>query len=131
LKLAIAALIVGLAAAAAAQDAVGTRIGQSAGAAERLQGPLDGTWTLQDAWGRALFVFQIGDPPTGRPLSCAWRTPHGEPRPGKCQKKQGSLTITFEASGKRRVVLHLARGGVWRGELFVGKAGQPVSLRRR
>lgn len=131
MKLVIAALIVGLAPAAAAQDAVGTRIDQSAAAAERLQGPLDGTWTLQDEQDRTLFVFQIGDPPTGGPLSCASRTADGAPRVVICRRNRGMLTIAFDASGKRRVVLHPAAGGVWRGELIVGEAGQPVLLRRR
>ena len=130
MRLALAALIVCLTGAAAGQDAVGTRIAQSAAAAERLQGPLDGTWKLLDARGRTLFVFQIGDPPSGGRLSCAWRTPDGSPRLAECRRTGARLNIAFDASGKRRLVLHPARGEVWSGELIVGEAGQPVSVLR-
>jgi hypothetical protein len=127
---AIAGLIVCLAAAASAQDAVGTRIAQSASAAEGLQGDLDGAWALLDARGRNLFILQIGDPPTAGPLTCAWRAPGGALGVAVCHRRGRNLTIAFEAAGKRGVVLHPSRGGVWRGEFIGQGVGQPVTLRR-
>jgi hypothetical protein len=130
-NVAIAGLIVCLAAAASAQDAVGTRIAQSASAAEGLQGGLDGAWALLDARGRTLFIFQIGDPPTtAGPLTCAWRAPDGALGVAACHRRGRSLTIAFEAAGRRRFVLHPSRGGVWQGEFIGHGAGQPVTLRR-
>lgn len=126
----LALLIACLASPTLAQDAVGSRIAQSAAAAERQQGPLDGAWRLQDGRGRTLFVFQVGDPPSGR-LSCAWRRPDGALGVADCQRTGGWLTIAFGAVGKPRVMLRRIRGGLWHGELTIGGAGRAVSLRRR
>lgn len=130
MRLAIAAFAVSLATIAMAQDAVGTRIAQAATAAQRLQGPLDGRWMLGDGRGRILYVFEIGDPPTGRKLSCAWLAPNSSPRRAECRRVGTGLSVVFEdADGMRRVVLRPAQDGLWRGKLIVGGVALQVSLR--
>lgn len=131
MRLRIAVLIACLTTSAAAQDAVGTRIAQSASAAEGLQGPLDGTWELVDGWGRTLFVFQIGNPPTpGEALSCAWRAPDGGLGLADCRRSRSRLNFAFDHDGAERAVLWPERAGAWRGRLFTRGSTRSVSLRR-
>jgi hypothetical protein len=131
MRLWLAALIALAVSPAAGQDAVGIRIAQSAAAAERLQGPLDGTWKLVDSRGQTLFVLQIGDSPTpGEALSCAWRAPDGTLSLADCTRKGARLTLAFDDRGDKRAVLRLTHFGVWRGQLQVGSAVRIVSLRR-
>ncbi len=131
MRLWLAALIGLVASPAAGQDAVGVRIAQSAAAAERLQGPLDGTWSLIDSQGRTLFIFQIGDPPTsGEALACAWRAPDGALGLGNCRWQGARLTLKFANAGDKRAVLHVTHSGVWRGQLLGHGSARAVTLRR-
>lgn len=113
---------------AAAFDA---RIGASAAAAERLQGPLDGAWVVRDRRGRALLRLQIDDPPQdSRPPSGAW------------QAADGSAMGPIEAIEATHGVLHiriapddrlvlLRRRGSWRGRMIEAGRASPVTLERK
>lgn len=113
---------------------VGTRISSSAVAAQSLQGPLDGTWALQGARGRTLYVLQIVDPVTGGDLQMAWRegTPGGVLGTVAYVRRQGDvLTFSIDDLGQTiRVSLRRAAGGVWRGQLHNGRGTMAVRLRR-
>ncbi len=100
-----------------AADPLTTRIGEANSAAQALQGPLDGAWTLRDAAGRVLYVFQMSDPPGSRcPTHGAWRDGSG-----------GSGHADFALIGQRRLRIRIEgatlattfakRGGAWRGRL--------------
>jgi len=128
MKRAAVVLFVGVLAAPAvwAQDIVGGRIAASAAAAQSLQGPLDGTWTLADGRGRTLFVFQIADPPTGGvALQCAWRDPSGGLGFATCVRRGRRLTLRF---GAREV--DLEHREAWRGVLREAGRTRAVALRR-
>lgn len=140
----IAALLALSPAVVAAQEdtsdaAMDARIRASAEAAESLQGPLDGTWTLV-AGGRAIFAFQLVDKPGGRdPLEGVWRDLRRPASPGDIgvidtlSRGRDTLTIGFVArAGQAPVTIELKSGadGGWAGELREGAAVTPVSLRR-
>jgi hypothetical protein len=117
-----------LAAGARAQDAVGQRIAASAAAAQSLQGPLDGSWTLADTRGRTLFAFQIGDTPTrGAGLACAWRDPQGALGFAGCTRQGRRLTLRF---GARKVDVERRTATLWRGMLRGPEGTRTVALRR-
>jgi hypothetical protein len=121
-------VLVALLAAAPASSNVDARIAASAAAAQALQGPLDGTWVLADHKGRALYVLQIVDPPSGA-LQAAWRDPAGALGVASRVRRSGDhLEMTFDAS--RILSLRRDSGGAWRGRL--DRAGRPlaVTLRR-
>jgi len=128
-----AALVMLASAAAAGEDEVGARIARSASAAEAFQGPLDGTWTLRDLRGRALYVFQIADPVGGEgSLQVAWRN-HANALGPVTRARRGaqSLSLDFTVDGRRvRVALRGDGRRGWRGELTQGGTVHPVSLRR-
>ena len=114
----------------APQD-LGDRLGASAAAAQALQGPLDGGWSLVGPGNRTLFVFEFIDPPGGRgPLSGAWRDPNG---PSGAQgggpltrvaRSERYLALTFAPPGGRAVAvaLHQSVGQMWAGRLSLGGA---------
>jgi len=107
---------------------IGARIAGSAVAAQALQGPLDGTWTLEGRQGRTLYGLQIVDPVTGGALQAAWR--RGE-TVGVAQAvhRGDRLTLTFEDHGETvRVVLHPVAASRWRGALIRGRLRLAVSL---
>ena len=99
-----------------ASDPLTTRIEESAVAAQALQGPLDGAWTLRDRTGLALFTFQMSDPPGSiGPVQGAWRDGAG-----------GMGSADFIAEGPRRLRIAIdqapsftveRRAGLWRGVL--------------
>ena len=141
----VAAVLALTPAAAAAQNdasdaAIDARIRASAEAAESLQGPLDGPWTLVSAAGRAIFAFQIVDKPGGRdPLEGVWRDLRRPPAPGDVgiidtlARGSDTLTIGFIAKpGQPAVDIELKSGpdGQWTGELREAGASTAVSLRR-
>ncbi|MGH7024264.1 MAG: hypothetical protein ACREEB_11835 [Caulobacteraceae bacterium] len=128
---AIVVMALCLASAAEARDGIGERIASSAAAAESLQGPLDGTWTLKDARGRTLAVFQIGDPAAGGPLQCAWRGPNGALGPANCRRERGRLSLRFQADGApARARLRRVRSGDWRGLAWGAGRARAVTLRK-
>ena len=140
----IATLLALTATVAAAQEdagdaAIDARIRASAEAAESLQGPLDGSWTLV-ADGRPIFAFQLVDKPGGRdPLEGAWRDLRRPASPGDIgvidtlDRGRDTLTIGFAPrAGEPPVTIELKSGpdGGWAGELRQSGAVTPVSLRR-
>jgi hypothetical protein len=133
----IAALLAGaLISAASADQIFERRMRDSAAAAQALQGPLDGGWTVADAKGRALYLLQIADPPhAAAPLTAAW----SDPRTGALGgvdviiRVGDHLSLAFApdpAGGAVRLVLTRAKGGVWRGWVISGGVRRPVRLRR-
>jgi hypothetical protein len=122
----------------ASQD-FGERIGASAAAAQALQGPLDGAWSLVGPDNRTLFVFEFIDPPGGKgPLNGAWRDPN---RPSGAEdggvftriaRTERTVRLAFPPPGGRGggVALHRADGGMWAGRLSLGGIDYAVRLRR-
>jgi len=120
--------------------AIDARIRASAEAAESLQGPLDGAWTLVSSGGGAIFAFQIVDKPGGQgPLEGVWRDLRRAPTPGDIGviatliRGSDTLTIGFVAKpGQPPVDIELKSGanGLWTGELREAGASTAVSLRR-
>lgn len=100
-------------------DPLTDRIADSAAAAQGLQGPLDGAWTLRDHAGAVLFVFQMSDPPgSGGPVEGAWRD--GAGRIGTAEfiaDGRRRLRIVVEGAGATNLVLVERSGGGWRGAL--------------
>lgn len=114
---------------AAAFDA---RMAASYAAAERLQGPLDGTWRLKTSRGRLLYVIQISDPPGGGGLHAAWRDPAVTGMAGvgpveTIAETRGALRLGF---GQEAAVLHRDPRGGWRGYLTRDGQARPVRLVR-
>lgn len=141
----MAALLALAPAAAVAQNdasdaAIDARIRASAEAAESLQGPLDGSWTLVSAAGQAIFALQIVDRPGGRdPLEGVWRDLRRPAAPGDIgtidtlARGGDTLSIGFVAKpGQPAVSIELKSGadGRWTGELREAGVSTPVSLRR-
>ncbi|HZZ34183.1 MAG TPA: hypothetical protein VFE03_00560 [Caulobacteraceae bacterium] len=116
------------------------RIRASVAAAQSLQGPLDGRWTLYDGEGRGLFVFQFVDPAGGRgPLEGVWRDlrrPPGSLAYGMVVSLASdgtTLTAAFAPRpGGPLVTLNLQglADGRWSGEMTDNGAKLPVTLRR-
>jgi hypothetical protein len=118
---------------------VDARIRASAQAAESLQGPLDGGWTLVTAAGQPIFAFQLVDKPNGDPLEGVWRDLRRPAVPGDIglidgiQRTPGELILTFaERSGAAPTTISLraGAGGAWSGELREDGAVTAVALRR-
>lgn len=129
------AVALGLAAAPEATD-LAVRMRDSAAAAQALQGPLDGTWTLGDTHHRLLFVFQVSDPAGGAgSLEGAWRR-SGESAPAglidAIARRGDRLAIRFTGGHGEVVRVRLRRraDGVWSGEANENGHDLPVALRR-
>ena len=124
----------------ASDAAIDARIRASADAAENLQGPLDGSWTLVSAAGQAIFAFQIVDKPGGRdPLEGVWRDLRHPAMPGDIGLIDGltrggdTVTISFTPKpGQPAVSVALKSGpnGQWAGQLNEAGVVTQVSLRR-
>jgi len=83
------------------------RIKGSIAAAQGLQGPLDGGWTVQAADGAALYALQLVDPASGNgPLEGAWRDVR---RPGSVGST--GLVETIERTGDAVIVRFSPRVG--------------------
>jgi len=115
------------------------RIRASAAAAQGLQGPLDGGWTLVGADGKLIFAFQIVDRPGGDGLEGVWRDLRRPVRPGDIglidglQRAGTVLTINLTAkAGDPPTMISLTQGadGTWKGELREAGAVTQVTLRR-
>jgi hypothetical protein len=131
------ALALGLAAGKAAAEPtdLATRMRDSAAAAQALQGPLDGTWTLWDARGRSLFVFQITDPVGGAgPLEGAWRRSGASAPAGMIEaiaRRGDHLAIRFAGAGEVvRARLRRRGDGAWSGEANENGRDLSVAIRR-
>jgi hypothetical protein len=130
----LAGLATPLVALAQTDGNVGARISSSAVAAQSLQGPLDGTWALEGARGRTLYVLQIVDPVTGRDLQAAWRQARSNGRLGTVtyvRRRDDVLSFGIDDRDQTiRVSLRRGAGGVWRGQLHMGGGATAVRLRR-
>jgi hypothetical protein len=128
------ALALGLAATPEASD-LAARMRESSTAAQVLQGPLDGTWTLEDARRGPLFVFQITDAAgaSGR-LDGAWRRSGASAPVGLIDvitRRGDRLAIRFADDGKVVWIRLRRRGdGGWSGEANENGHDRPVTLRR-
>lgn len=114
-------------------DDIGARIASDAAAAQRLQGSLDGTWTLSDAKGRALIVLQIADPVTGEDLQAAWRdvATGGMGVVTRVRRLGGALTLSIDDRGATtRISLRRINPDTWRGALSRSGRASAVILRR-
>ncbi|MFN3512874.1 MAG: hypothetical protein ACK41C_07515 [Phenylobacterium sp.] len=112
------------------------RLRASFAAAQGLQGPLDGAWSLRGAGDEELYGLLLVDA-NGR-LEGAWRDPR---RPGAAEssgflaeaRRDGAgVTLAFRPSATRALVLRLtpSADGVWVGELEEAGERRPVRLRR-
>ena len=133
----IAALLAGWRVSAAPPDQVfDQRMRDSAAAAQALQGPLDGRWTVTDAKGHALYVLQIADPShQAAPMTAAWRDARTGALGGvdAISRLEDSLSLAFTpdpAVPPVRLVLRRLKGGGWRGWLGSGAFRRPVRLKR-
>ncbi len=113
---------------------LGARIGQSAAAAQRLAGPLDGAWILADDEGRPLFVLQITDPPQAvGPLAGAWRSA-GSSQMGpitSMSRSGGVVRLMFAPPEVGEIQVRLTPSGDgWRGVLRREGRDCRVALRR-
>jgi hypothetical protein len=121
-------------------SAVDARIRGSAAAAEALQGPLDGSWTLVSATGTAIYALQLVDKPGGQgAVEGVWRDLRRPSTPGdiglidQVARSPAALTITINAvPGQSAVVINLRPDptGMWSGELRQGAETTPVKMRR-
>ena len=119
---------------------IDARIRAAAAAAESLQGPLDGAWTLVGADGTQIYAFQLVDKPSGAtPPEGVWRdlrrpqTPSDIGLIDSLSRGPGTLTMSFVAQTGQAatlVVLKTGPDGAWSGQL--NEAGQTtaVTLRR-
>jgi hypothetical protein len=143
--IAVVALVSALAPALAqaqpdSDSALDERIRSSAAAAQALQGPLDGAWTLVSAAGAPILALQLVDRPGGEgPVEGVWRDLRRPPSPGdidlidQIARSPAALTITLNATpGQSAVVINLRPDptGIWSGELKQGAAVIQVKLRR-
>ena len=113
------------------------RIRASFAAAQGLQGPMDGGWTVRGADGATLLVLQLVDRGTGDGLEGAWRDPlaGGLGKVGlidSLERTPSSLLIRFtRLPGKPVTVLTLVPvAGGWAGEMSDGTGTRPVTVKR-
>ena len=116
---------------------VGARIRASDRAAQALQGPLDGAWTLYDAAGARLYAFQLVDPVGGHgPLQGAWRDLRGHETMGvftELRREGDALILRLPAHGETPAVSIRLRGdghGPRRGRMSGDPASHAVVMRR-
>ena len=105
-------------------------------AREARQGPLDGRWTLSDADGRELYMFQFADPGPGRgPVEGAWRDldHQGGEASGflaGADRSGQALVLRFEDGQARTVTLTLGADGRWTGRLQADDRSRAVVMTR-
>jgi hypothetical protein len=122
-------------------NAVDARIRSSAAAAQSLQGPFDGAWTLVSAEGAPIIDFELVDKPGGQgAVEGVWRDLRRPSAPGdigmidQIARSPAALTLTLNASpgqsGVVMVSLHPDATGMWSGELREGADVTQVKLQR-
>jgi hypothetical protein len=115
--------------------ALDTRITESARAAQSLQGPLDGSWLLTTADGRALYALELVDPVAGGRLEGVWRDLRRAAPPGdtgvieRLERAPRRLIVSFGAPPITFVLK--ARAGGWSGVAKQGASAFVVDLRRK
>jgi hypothetical protein len=123
----------------AGDSATDARIRASAEAAESLQGPLDGHWTLIGTDGSAIFAFQIVEKPSGEPPEGVWRDLRKPSVPGDIgmidalARNQGALNISLvETPGAAATTIALKSGtdGSWSGQMVEGGKTTTVTMKR-
>ncbi len=133
----VALLALAVVASPPGETAFDARMRDSLVAAQALQGPLDGHWTLY-AGGRAILVFAIVDPADGGALQAAWRdvTRSADDGLGVVSEITWTgrrLRLTFSRPERTRAttidVIGDPRQG-WRGRLDDGRSHSSVVLRR-
>lgn len=114
-----------------------SRMRSSFAAAQGMQGPLDGAWTLRSG-AQSVYTLLLVDKNNGR-LEGAWRDPR---RPGSrdssgflssIQKIGTQLTVSFypgAGAGVVSLTLTPAANGDWSGELTEGGRRSPVVMTR-
>ena len=102
----------------AASDPLTTRIQDSAAAAQALQGPLDGAWTLRDGSGRVLFTFQMSDPPGSvGAVKGAWRDDGNTIGAAEfLAEGPRRLRVMLDGAASPSFMLTERRAGTWRGD---------------
>lgn len=115
-----------------------SRIRASVAAAQGLQGPLDGGWTVRSTYGVAVMTLQLVDRGNGYgQLEGAWRSLDGAVSKvgliDSLDRQPMTLTIRITKSpGKPTVVLTLtpAADGGWSGEITDEYGVHPVTMKR-
>jgi hypothetical protein len=118
-----------------------SRVRGSIAAAQGLQGPLDGSWSLNAGAGGKLYAFQMVDPGAGfGSLEGAWRDLKRSEAIGAVgviddmtRNADGGLTVRFSPRAPGEVVvvtLSPGVGGTWSGQLTDGATTLPVTLVR-
>ena len=119
-----------LAAGAPTPDDLSRRMGQSAAAAQALQGPLDGAWILSDGRGRRLYDLQITDPAGGAVrIGGAWRD-GATGRTGvidAISRRGHRLTLRLDGTA---IGLGRSGGEMWTGHMRADRHPLDVRLRR-
>lgn len=116
---------------------IGVRIAAAQAAAQSLQGPLDGGWTLTDAAGAPFYTFEIVDPAGGHgPLTGVWRDERGGTKAtgpiadSRRRDRRLWLDFTPDAGGVIRLRLEERSVGVWSGRMVWNGRSRVVVLRR-
>lgn len=115
-----------------------SRMRSSFAAAQGLQGPLDGTWTLVGDDGRELYGFELVDR-SGRELEGAWRDPtrvgafNGSGFLDGIVRDGGRLTLSFRPQANAPAAVATLQAGVdgrYSGEIVDRGERRRVTLRR-
>jgi hypothetical protein len=121
------------------QQTYESRVRGSIAAAQELQGPLDGAWSLTDAAGTKLYAFQMVDPGGGYGLEGAWRDLRRGAGIGdvgvidSVQRSGAALTLRFvprEGAAPVSVQLNQTNAGQWTGALSEASGSADVTLVR-
>jgi len=118
-----------------------SRVRGSIAAAQGLQGPLDGSWSLNSGAAGKLYAFQMVDPGAGfGDLEGAWRDlKRGEAigavgvMDDVTRNADGGLTVRFSPRGPGEMVvvtLSPGAGGTWSGQITERGSTLPVTLVR-
>jgi hypothetical protein len=106
-------------------------------AREARQGPLDGRWTLSDADGKGLYIFQLADPGAGRgPVEGAWRdlgrqgSANASGFLASADRTGEALVLRFEEGQAWVVTLTLGPDGRWSGRMQAADQSRPVVMTR-
>jgi hypothetical protein len=106
-------------------------------AREARQGPLDGRWTLSDADGKGLYMFQFSDPGPGRgPVEGAWRDLGRQGAVdssgfiARADRSGQGLVLRFEGKPSWVVTLTLGADGRWIGRMQTADQTRPVVMTR-
>lgn len=120
-------MLLALALAASPAAGLDDRLRQSVAAAEALQGPLDGAWTLVDRRGRRRLALRIVQPPPPAPTQAAWSAAGELGVVDRVDLRGDHLTLAWRGG---RLDLHRRSTGLWEGLWTRNGRAIPVTLRR-